>query len=278
MDKKGSCTAPDLASVWTVCVAPTKSGITIPETPAVVTVNWSDVTGGMPATAAWSASTSPDEIVGLQWQFPWSAASAPYSVDITIDDITLIGGTGSACPTGSVTGGGGAGSGGGSSTGGGGGASASGGAGGASSSGGSTSGGAATTGGGGGASNSGGSTSGGSTSGGAANSGGSSSGGAANSGGSSSGGSSSGGAGGAAPATDCPTYCDAVFAKCPTLAASTAGLSNVANCKTKCPSWPTGTNDFPCWRTHVNNATGVNDSTHCPHATGQNMCSAIPSN
>lgn len=133
--KKGACTGtdPDPMKAWNDCNAPGKTGIALTSTPTTVTINWSDITGGKPK--AWDTNASPKELVGIQWQFP--AATDEYMVDVTVDDVTFIGGT-KTCATASGSGGaGGAGgaSNGGSSNAGAGGASggaSSGGAGGAS--------------------------------------------------------------------------------------------------------------------------------------------------
>jgi hypothetical protein len=93
---KGACTAPDPMNAWSVCIAPGKAPITLGTAPQQVM--WADITGGMPT--AWTAAMSPSELVGIQWQFPWSEGRAAYAVDVTLDDVKFIGGTGptTACP------------------------------------------------------------------------------------------------------------------------------------------------------------------------------------
>jgi hypothetical protein len=93
---KGACTAPDPAMAWNMCIAPGKTGIVLGAT--AQQVMWADVSGGGPAM--WNPAMSPSELVGLQWQFPWSEGRAAYMVDVTLDDVKFIGGTGptTACP------------------------------------------------------------------------------------------------------------------------------------------------------------------------------------
>ena len=96
MGVKGACTAPEGTDPWSVCQAPTKGAIMLGTTP--VQVMWADLMGGMPT--AWAAATGPAELVGIQWQFPWASGATAYPVDVTLDDVKFIGGTGptSACP------------------------------------------------------------------------------------------------------------------------------------------------------------------------------------
>ncbi len=130
---KGACTAATGVDPWGMCVAPGKAALALGDTP--VQVMWADITGGMPT--AWTAATGPTELVGIQWQFPWASGVTAYPVDVTLDDVKFIGGTGptTACPMytmggGGMGGAGGAGGGAGGAAGAGGGA-AGGGAGGA---------------------------------------------------------------------------------------------------------------------------------------------------
>lgn len=259
-DKKGGCTATDATNPWGECVAPGKSGIAITTTPTVVALTWADITGGKPV--AWSATMSPTEIIGLQWQFPWSGTATEYNVDITIDEITLTGGTQMACPTGSSTGTGGAsGTGGGSN----GGATASGGAGGGSN-GGASNGGASTAG----ASNAGASNGGaaGSSSGGAGGAAaGASNGGAAGSGTAG----NAGAAGGSGMAAACATFCngaDGIVQRCMSNGLPTE-WNTEEKCRTACASFPGAS--LTCWQTHLTNMLppkNESPATHCPHATG----------
>ncbi|HEX6274185.1 MAG TPA: hypothetical protein VFZ53_14150 [Polyangiaceae bacterium] len=121
-DMKGACTAPMGMDPYGVCIAPT---LNVPLGAAPQTVTWAQMMGGTPTP--WSPTMSPTEVIGLQWQFPWSPTHMPYAVDVTLDNVQFTGGTGptTACPA-YMTGGGGAGGAGGS-----GGAAGSGGSGGA---------------------------------------------------------------------------------------------------------------------------------------------------
>jgi hypothetical protein len=93
---KGTCTAPTVDMAWSMCLAPTAAGLMLGA--AAQTVTWAQVMGGSPVM--WSPTASPKEVVGLQWQFPWSETRTAYTVDVTLDDVKFTGGTGptSACP------------------------------------------------------------------------------------------------------------------------------------------------------------------------------------
>ena len=95
MDRKGGCTAPTGVDPYGVCIAPSLP-ILLSATPAFV--SWAQMMGGVPT--AWSATFSPAEILGLQWQFPWSEGRQPYFVNVTLDNVRFTGGTGptTACP------------------------------------------------------------------------------------------------------------------------------------------------------------------------------------
>jgi hypothetical protein len=99
MDNKGACTAPMGMDPYGVCIAPTLNVMLSPTaTPMPQTVTWAMMMGGTPT--AWSATDSPKEIVGIQWQFPWGSGKTMYAVDVTLDDVKFSGGTGptTACP------------------------------------------------------------------------------------------------------------------------------------------------------------------------------------
>ena len=63
---------------------PSTYTVTVPSTPTVVTVSWSDFTAGAP-----SAGVDPAEIWQFQWDFEWTDTTTPYAVDVTLDDVTL---------------------------------------------------------------------------------------------------------------------------------------------------------------------------------------------
>jgi hypothetical protein len=102
---KGNCTAPAGMDPWGHCIAPSID-VTLSPTasPAPQTVTWAMMMGGGPT--AWDATMSPQELVGIQWQFPWSEGRMPYAFDVTLDDVSFTGGTAAACPA-YMTGGGG---------------------------------------------------------------------------------------------------------------------------------------------------------------------------
>ena len=112
-DKKGACTSPTPDNPWNDCVAPSKS-ITLSDT--AQTILWSDTALANGKPAPFSATTSPKEIVGLQFQFPWAESATAYMVDVTLDDVSFEGAPMPiSCGTSTGTGGmgaGGAGSGG----------------------------------------------------------------------------------------------------------------------------------------------------------------------
>ncbi|HTQ02353.1 MAG TPA: hypothetical protein VMI54_00800 [Polyangiaceae bacterium] len=56
---------------------------------------WSDFSGGTPVS--WNSATSPNEIVGVEWIFPYDPTLGSYSVDVTLDDVGFIR-SGSAAP------------------------------------------------------------------------------------------------------------------------------------------------------------------------------------
>jgi hypothetical protein len=93
--QKGACTAVDAIDAWSVCISP---ATTIMLSASATFVPWAQMTGGSPVT--WNAAQSPAELVGIQWQFPWSEGRQPYLIDVTLDDVLFTGGTGptTACP------------------------------------------------------------------------------------------------------------------------------------------------------------------------------------
>jgi hypothetical protein len=101
---KGSCTAASADMAWSVCIAPGANGRMLGDMPQ--TVMWADVMGGMPVP--FDATTSPAEVVGLQWQFPWSEGRAEYTVDVTLDNVAFVMGSGptTECPAYMMGGGG----------------------------------------------------------------------------------------------------------------------------------------------------------------------------
>ena len=56
------------------------------DTPTVVSILWSDFTGGSPEASV----ASPSDITHVVWTFPWSSGAASYAVDIRIDELSFI--------------------------------------------------------------------------------------------------------------------------------------------------------------------------------------------
>jgi hypothetical protein len=92
---KGACTVASGMDPFSACIPPSMP-IVLSNLPNLV--SWSEMMGGSPVP--WHAVMSPFEVVGLQWQFPWSEGRQSYSVDVTLDDVRFIGGSGpmTACP------------------------------------------------------------------------------------------------------------------------------------------------------------------------------------
>lgn len=86
---KGGCTAMNAMNPWGECISPT-SAVTMMPTPTAMPVTWAQVAGGMPVP--WDATSSPMEVIGIQWQFPWTGPTdTPYTVDVTLADVKLTG-------------------------------------------------------------------------------------------------------------------------------------------------------------------------------------------
>jgi hypothetical protein len=77
---------------WGTCMANCKSpsrALPITSTTTTVAMPWSSFAGGTPVDGL-----DPSAIDGIFFVFPWSSAStAPYTVDLTIDNIMFTGGT-----------------------------------------------------------------------------------------------------------------------------------------------------------------------------------------
>jgi len=94
---KGACATTTPANPFGTCVAPSKA-VPITTTPTTVTLTWADLTGGMP-----TATADPTQVLGLQWALPSDGTTA-YAADVTVTDVTLTGGTGSASCNGAAGG------------------------------------------------------------------------------------------------------------------------------------------------------------------------------
>ncbi len=99
-DEKGGCTASDPDNAWAECLAP-NAGFILGPMPQVL--YWGGLSGGTPVP--WDAATSPRELVGLQWHFPYNPGFGSYTVDVTIDDVSFIGGGANDCGPGPGAGG-----------------------------------------------------------------------------------------------------------------------------------------------------------------------------
>jgi len=108
---KGVCQA-SAANKFIDCVSPSYS-VTGIGAEKLVEVTWDKLNNGKPVSAA---TTDGKDIIGLQWSFPWTAATMPYDVDLVIDDVEFIdtaaGGAGGAGSGGAGNAPGGAGAGG----------------------------------------------------------------------------------------------------------------------------------------------------------------------
>jgi hypothetical protein len=66
------------------CAVPS-TAIPVAATPTAVTILWADLTGGKP-----QASVSPSKLTGISFYFNYSFSTAPFPVDITIDDLSFV--------------------------------------------------------------------------------------------------------------------------------------------------------------------------------------------
>ena len=83
--RKGAC-ASSSADPFANCVSPSAS-VRLATTPTVL--KWSDVSGGKPS--AWDATRGPEQLLAVEFRFPWTASSKPYAVDVTLDDFGFVG-------------------------------------------------------------------------------------------------------------------------------------------------------------------------------------------
>jgi hypothetical protein len=91
-DQKGACTSGTPTFPWNDCIAP-MAPVALGPSPQYL--YWHSITGGYPVP--WNQYTSPLELVGLEWHFPYDPSYGPYTVDMTLDDVSFIGGTGNDC-------------------------------------------------------------------------------------------------------------------------------------------------------------------------------------
>lgn len=115
VNKKGSCMVPaGTTDTYPLC-HPSALDVPVTAGGAVVTVQFSDLVGGVPV-----AAVTGKDIVGFEWAFAWAgAADTAYDADVTVDDLKFTGGSTAGTGTGGTGGsGGGAGGGGTGGTGG----------------------------------------------------------------------------------------------------------------------------------------------------------------
>ena len=101
---KGACTSSDPADPWRECVLPYRN-VTLSSQPQ--SIYWTSVVGGAPVP--WNASTSPGELIGIQWLFPYDPTVGAYDVDVMLDNVGFIDTSPSAIDCGPTFGTGGAG-------------------------------------------------------------------------------------------------------------------------------------------------------------------------
>lgn len=82
---KGACTTSD-------CEAPAALAAPFAEP---VTYAWPAFTGGKPVL--WDPKYGMNELIGIEWIFPYDASLGPYDVDVTLEDVGFAGGAGVEC-------------------------------------------------------------------------------------------------------------------------------------------------------------------------------------
>ncbi len=84
-DDLGSRITPSLG----MCEAATCSApsvlVNVSATKTLVQIPWSKIVGGKPISML-----NPAQLTGLRWIFNWSPSSAPYAVDVTVDDLHFM--------------------------------------------------------------------------------------------------------------------------------------------------------------------------------------------
>jgi len=101
---KGACTSSNPSDPWGDCVLPYRNVLLSTQPQSIY---WTSVVGGAPV--AWNANTSPGELIGLQWLFPYDANVGAYDIDVTLDNVGFIDANPSAVDCGYTLGAGGAG-------------------------------------------------------------------------------------------------------------------------------------------------------------------------
>ena len=84
-DDLGSRITPSLGMCESAtCSAPSVL-VNVTATKTLVQIPWSKIVGGKPISMV-----NPAQLTGLRWIFNWSPSSAPYAVDVTVDDLHFM--------------------------------------------------------------------------------------------------------------------------------------------------------------------------------------------
>jgi hypothetical protein len=82
---QGTCVPASTTNPGATCTEP-KIAIEVTDQPVTHQITWAEFTDGLPNDMA-----NPAEFMNFSWYFAWPA-TAPYEVDITIDNVTFMGG------------------------------------------------------------------------------------------------------------------------------------------------------------------------------------------
>jgi hypothetical protein len=89
--QRGACTSSDPSNPWADCIAPS---LAVPVQDSSQIVLWSQIEAtGSGVPVRFDDNLGPREVVEIHWQFPWAFDSAPYEVDLVLDDLEFIGGS-----------------------------------------------------------------------------------------------------------------------------------------------------------------------------------------
>ncbi len=80
----GTCVPSDPANPYSSCLS-SYVALPVSPVPAPTTVRFADFHGGMPA-----ASVDPAQILAIWFSFSWSSTAQPYTVDLTLGNVTLV--------------------------------------------------------------------------------------------------------------------------------------------------------------------------------------------
>jgi hypothetical protein len=90
--RKGAC-APTHAELPFADCAPATASVALAAKPQLLP--WSEIRGGKPH--AWDPKLGPEELLSVEFRFPWDERSKPYQVDVTLDDFGFIGDVTAEC-------------------------------------------------------------------------------------------------------------------------------------------------------------------------------------